>query len=111
MMKRTYFCLLFKTSFNFSLLLFTAAFATTTPPMVQYDQYGVPYTSYTPMMTSEGGSANESSSIESTTPHSPPDLSMYNPTNWVPAPPPASAGTKKSLMFDFFFKYSLILIN
>ena len=60
--------------------------------MVQYDQYGVPYTSYTPMMTSEGGSANESSSIESTTPHSPPDLSMYNPTNWVPAPPPASAG-------------------
>ena len=78
---------------NFSLLLFTAAFATTTPPMVQYDQYGVPYTSYTPMMTSEGGSAIESSSIESTTPNSPPDLSMYNPTNWVPAPPPASAGT------------------
>ena len=74
-----------------SFFLFTA-FATTTPPMVQYDQYGVPYTSYTPMMTSEGGSANESSSIESTTPHSPPDLSMYNPTNWVPAPPPASAG-------------------
>ena len=53
--------------------------------MVQYDQYGVPYTSYTPIMPSEGGSANESSSIESTTPHSPPDLSMYNPTNWVPA--------------------------
>ena len=109
-MKRTYFCLLFKTSLNFS-LLFTAAFATTTPPMVQYDQYGVPYTSYTPMMTSEGGSANESSSIESTTPHSPPDLSMYNPTNWVPAPPPASAGTKKFLNFILGFKYSLILIN
>ena len=61
--------------------------------MVQYDQYGVPYTSYTPMMASEGGSANESSSIESTTPHSPPDLSIYNPTNWVPAPAPGAAGT------------------
>ena len=106
MMKRTYFCLLFKTSLKFS-LLFTAAFATTTPPMVQYDQYGVPYTSYTPMMTSEGGSANESSSIESTTPHSPPDLSMYNPTNWVPAPPPASAGTKKSFIYFFFFEIFL----
>ena len=58
--------------------------------MVQYDQYGVPYTSYTPMMASEGGSANESSSIESTTPHSPPDLSIYNPTNWVPAPAPGA---------------------
>ena len=78
--------------------------------MVQYDQYGVPYTSYTPIITSEGGSANESSSIESTTPHSPPDLSMYNPTNWVPAhsapTPGAAAGqTADSHAYQTYQQY------
>ena len=81
---------------------------TTTPAMVQYDHYGVPYTTYTPVMpnssqsiaigdqqatptgcasVSSGGMASaDCSSADSTTPHSPPDLSVYNPANWVPDP-------------------------
>ena len=81
---------------------------TTTPAMVQYDHYGVPYTTYTPVMPnssqsiangdqqatptgcasiSSGGMASaDCSSADSTTPHSPPDLSVYNPANWVPDP-------------------------
>lgn len=73
---------------------------TTTPTLVQYDQYGVPYTTYTPVIqpisstmeaasgsvSSNGGAGSaECSSAESTT-HSPPDLSVYNPANWVPDP-------------------------
>lgn len=83
---------------------------TSTPAMVQYDHYGVPYTTYTPVMpnssqsiaigdpnqaTPHTGSASVSSgcmasadcsSADSTMPHSPPDLSVYNPANWVPDP-------------------------
>ncbi len=75
-----------------------AATPTTTPTMVQYDQYGVPYTTYTPVMpisTVDSGasgtassatpSSAECSSADSTT-TSPPDLSVYNPANWVPDP-------------------------
>jgi hypothetical protein len=77
---------------------------TATPPthhIVQYDQYGVPYTSYTPVHhqggvgNSDGGVAStsaESSSADSTQPHSPPDLSAYNPTNWVAADPNYAGG-------------------
>ena len=82
-------------------------------PLVHYDQYGVPYTSYQQQpqqqqqqqpvstlsvasgssppsadiedhslaYTSETGT--EPSSAESTTPHSPPDLSAYSPANWA----------------------------
>ena len=74
---------------------------TGTPAMVQYDPYGVPYTTYTPVMpnsshdpsqssgsASSGGcpTSTDCSSADSTTPHSPPDLSVYNPANWVPDP-------------------------
>ena len=75
-------------------------------PLVHYDQYGVPYTSYHQPATSSvtSGSSppsaeiddqnslaytsetsNEPSSAESTTPHSPPDLSAYSPANWADA--------------------------
>lgn len=79
-------------------------------PMVHYDQYGVPYTSYqqqpstlptappsvdagSPPVTIESEDQNsitytsetsiEPSSADSTTPHSPPDLSVYSPANWA----------------------------
>ena len=78
-------------------------------PLVHYDQFGVPYTSYQQpatvstssvasgssppsaeiedhsslTYTSETGT--EPSSAESTTPHSPPDLSVFSPANWADA--------------------------
>ena len=73
---------------------------TTPTTMVQYDHYGVPYTTYTPVMpittTTDANSGSNSAggvvtssgteSADSTTPHSPPDLSVYNPANWVQDP-------------------------
>ena len=57
---------------------------------VQYDQYGVPYQSYQQQQphhsmyqSSSDSGGTEPGSADSTTPHSPPDLSMYSPAGWA----------------------------
>ena len=96
----------------------TPGATTGTPAMVQYDPYGVPYTTYTPVMpnsshdpsqssgsASSGGcpTSTDCSSADSTTPHSPPDLSVYNPANWVPDPAYLAQAAAGGLAVPFKF--------
>lgn len=97
---------------------------TTTHTLVQYDQYGIPYTTYTPVMQNAGtnavegstvsvssasggvASSTECSSADSTTPHSPPDLSVYNPVNWVPDPSYLQNGAAANGPYQFYPYYT-----
>ena len=74
--------------------------ATPQASLVQYDQYGVPYTAYPTTHLAPNGSAQQPGSSPqpgsagsadnsvhtSSGESSPPDLSVYHPQNWVPDP-------------------------